>query len=481
MAESAMATPETKVITLKEAKAWLQSRSAGGCRVVRARLSRIGCRGTATYVGCPICSKSIYARDPCPHEISRPKTSYRLKAYLEDGTGELEATAWEATRCFTRMSLEDYVAKQLRDEESEILDRCIGSTWIVRLGRAENHHGYYARIEYAEAVSRKVLFPCKSPRREVPDAESVPSSPVSTISAFGDGSTPCSTGTSTCEGEYRGEKHKSESLDPSRGSFRRGFEAGFVTCTILVSVGMRTDPSPIIGGRAPEIGPGSGLRNGPVPDNRRPGSGNRTRPRLSERELRFPPRKAEPALRNSELAEGPSQAILGVKPVLEEVIEIEGGIGGGCLSRELEEAPELGIGGFMEEPSSAQTTPGGSQATPRGRRDRDDDPVGPDDLVTVANVHRVVSHEMLYSVFPEEMMVGNNSRSFREMAQMSHIRIMTDFQSVPMLEAVAEGHPVYYREDHARRGTPTVERRQVRVHSGVRKVVLCSRGFAEGG
>ncbi|KAL3689886.1 hypothetical protein R1sor_016195 [Riccia sorocarpa] len=113
----------------------------------------------------------------------------------------------------------------------------------------------------------------------------------------------------------------------------------------------------------------------------------------------------------------------------------------------------------MEEPSSAQTTPGGSQATPRGRRGRDDDPVGPDDLVTVANVHRVVSHEMLIVVFPEFVMVGNNRRSFRELARMSHIRIMTDCQSVPMVEAVAEGHPVYYRKDNARRGTPTIERR----------------------
>ncbi|KAL3685127.1 hypothetical protein R1sor_003149 [Riccia sorocarpa] len=90
---------------------------------------------------------------------------------------------------------------------------------------------------------------------------------------------------------------------------------------------------------------------------------------------------------------------------------------------------------------------------------KEDDPVGPDDMVTVANVHRVVSHEMLFEVFPEEVMVGNNRRLFRELARMSHIRIMTDCQSVPMVEAVAEGHYVYYREDNARRGTPTIERR----------------------
>ncbi|KAL3697638.1 hypothetical protein R1sor_011714 [Riccia sorocarpa] len=92
MAESAMASAESKeVITLKEAKIWLQSKSAGGSRVVRVRLSRIGLRGKATYVGCPICTKSIYARDRCVHDISSPKSFYRLKAIQEDDTGELEA------------------------------------------------------------------------------------------------------------------------------------------------------------------------------------------------------------------------------------------------------------------------------------------------------------------------------------------------------------------------------------------------------
>ncbi|KAL3689885.1 hypothetical protein R1sor_016194 [Riccia sorocarpa] len=121
MVESGMATAESKeVITLKETKAWLQSKSAGGSRVVRARLSRIGFRGKATYVGCPMCAKSIHARDRCVHDITSPKSFYRLKAYLEDATGELEATAWEATRCFTGMPLEEYVAKEMREEESEI-------------------------------------------------------------------------------------------------------------------------------------------------------------------------------------------------------------------------------------------------------------------------------------------------------------------------------------------------------------------------
>ncbi|KAL3689626.1 hypothetical protein R1sor_015935 [Riccia sorocarpa] len=118
-----------------------------------------------------------------------------------------------------------------------------------------------------------------------------------------------------------------------------------------------------------------------------------------------------------------------------------------------------------------------SQSTPRVRRGREDDLVGPDEVVTMANVHRVVSHEMLFEVFPDEVMVGNNTRLFRELARMSHIRIMADCQSVPMVEAVAEGHPVYYREDHARRGTPTIEGR-----TGVRpRVSMGGDGPADDG
>ncbi|KAL3683287.1 hypothetical protein R1sor_001309 [Riccia sorocarpa] len=153
---------------------------------------------------------------------------WELKAYFEDGTGELEATAWEATRCFIGMPLDEFVAKEMCDDEAEILERCISRMWILRLGRSKNHRGIYARIEYADVVSRKVLFHGNSPSREQPAAESLPSSPVSTISVFGDVSSPVSTATSTCEGEYGGEKPK-ESGDVSRESFRRGFETCFVT------------------------------------------------------------------------------------------------------------------------------------------------------------------------------------------------------------------------------------------------------------
>ncbi|KAL3701888.1 hypothetical protein R1sor_019910 [Riccia sorocarpa] len=150
---------------------------------------------------------------------------------------ELEATAWEATRCFTGMSLDRFVAREMRDEESTILDRCIGRTWIFRLSRSENHRGIYARIEYAEPVSRKSLFLNRSPCREEAAAQSLPSSPVSTISAFGDGSSPVSSGTST--GAVDSTRDKSREPDnASREQFRRGFGSGFLSCTILVSIGM---------------------------------------------------------------------------------------------------------------------------------------------------------------------------------------------------------------------------------------------------
>ncbi|KAL3678828.1 hypothetical protein R1sor_021784 [Riccia sorocarpa] len=84
-----------------------------------------------------------------------------------------------------------------------------------------------------------------------------------------------------------------------------------------------------------------------------------------------------------------------------------------------------------------------SQSTSRVRLGREEDPLGPDEVVTLDNVHRVVTHDMIYEVFPDEVLVGNYRRSFREQARMAHIRIMTDCQFVPMIEAVEEGHPVY--------------------------------------
>ncbi|KAL3681630.1 hypothetical protein R1sor_024586 [Riccia sorocarpa] len=159
MAESssrtAVAMAESRMSTLKETKDWLESKSGGGCRVVRARITRFGLRGTATYLGCPICLKSIHNRDRCSHDFSSPKSLYRLRAFLQDDSGELETTAWEATRCFMGMALEQFVAREMRDEESEIFERCIGKMWIIRLSRAENQRGVYARIEYAEAFRRE--------------------------------------------------------------------------------------------------------------------------------------------------------------------------------------------------------------------------------------------------------------------------------------------------------------------------------------
>ncbi|KAL3692984.1 hypothetical protein R1sor_006635 [Riccia sorocarpa] len=230
----AVGMAESRITTLKETKAWLEKKCGGsGCRVVRARITRIGFRQTATYLECPVCLKLIYSRDHCSHDINNPKSLYRWKAFLQHNTGELEATAWEVTRCFTGMSLDEFVASEMRDEEVEILERCIGRMWILKLSRAENQRGVYARIEYAEVVSKKVLFRGSSPCREATVTKSLPSSPVRTISAFGDGSSLVSTGSSTCNLESRGDCSKG-AVDVTRKQFRRGFETGFVTCTMLV-------------------------------------------------------------------------------------------------------------------------------------------------------------------------------------------------------------------------------------------------------
>ncbi|KAL3696517.1 hypothetical protein R1sor_010593 [Riccia sorocarpa] len=237
MAFDSTAMASTGMSSVREAKAaLLGSDRRPAAVVVRARISRFGFRGTTTYLGCPICSRSIHSRDRCGHEMSIPKSFYRLEAYLEDDTAELEATAWEATCCFTGMSLDRFVPREMRDEESTILARCIGRTWIFRLSRSENHRGIYARIEYAEPVSRKSLFLDRSPCREEVAAQSLPSSPVSTISAFGDGSSPVSSGTSTGVVDSRRDKGR-EPDNASREQFRRGFGSGFLSCTILVWFG----------------------------------------------------------------------------------------------------------------------------------------------------------------------------------------------------------------------------------------------------
>ncbi|KAL3698106.1 hypothetical protein R1sor_012182 [Riccia sorocarpa] len=227
---------ESRMTTRKETKDWLESKSGGGCRVVRARITRFGLRGTATYLGCPICLKSKHSRDRCSHDFSSPKSLYRLRAFLHDDSGELEATAWEATRCFTGMALEQFVAREMRDEESEILERCIGKMWIIRLSRAENQRGVYARMEYAEAVSRKVLFRGSSPCREGTVAEALPSSPVSTISTFGDGSSPVSTGTSTCNLESKGDS-RGGAVEIWVGERREGVGARVEIKKFIVAMG----------------------------------------------------------------------------------------------------------------------------------------------------------------------------------------------------------------------------------------------------
>ncbi|KAL3698107.1 hypothetical protein R1sor_012183 [Riccia sorocarpa] len=52
---------------------------------------------------------------------------------------------------------------------------------------------------------------------------------------------------------------------------------------------------------------------------------------------------------------------------------------------------------MAEEPIATQTA---SQTTPRRRgKDPGEGLLGPDDLVTIGNVHRLVAHEMIYTVF----------------------------------------------------------------------------------
>ncbi|KAL3700759.1 hypothetical protein R1sor_018781 [Riccia sorocarpa] len=111
------------------------------------------------------------------------------------------------------------------------------------------------------------------------------------------------------------------------------------------------------------------------------------------------------------------------------------------------------------EPIVTQAPPIVTQSTPR-RRGLGEGPLEPDELVTIANVHRLVTHEMIWEVFPERVAVGRNRdgtpnmKEFKSEARRSHIRVMKDCTSAAMKAAVEEGFPIYYADEYSRRGTP---------------------------
>ncbi|KAL3679258.1 hypothetical protein R1sor_022214 [Riccia sorocarpa] len=84
-----------------------------------------------------------------------------------------------------------------------------------------------------------------------------------------------------------------------------------------------------------------------------------------------------------------------------------------------------------------------TQSTPRCRaRDLAEGPLGPDDLITIGNVGRLVTQEMIYNVYPEITVVGGNPRLFKLVARRSHIRVMKDCTFGAMIAAVPEGFPI---------------------------------------
>ncbi|KAL3686108.1 hypothetical protein R1sor_004130 [Riccia sorocarpa] len=160
---------------------------------VKGRIERFGHHGTAMYAGCPTCTKSIHSSQPCGHRYTRARNFYRLKIFLTDETlEELEATAWEATRYFTGMSAEDFEPIQLRGEHTEILKRCIGWQWILQISRVQTNRdrGPYAKVERAEPVSKKELFPLEKElvEKEESELEVKASTPDRQLAAFGEGS-----------------------------------------------------------------------------------------------------------------------------------------------------------------------------------------------------------------------------------------------------------------------------------------------------
>ncbi|KAL3686477.1 hypothetical protein R1sor_009051 [Riccia sorocarpa] len=94
--------------------------------------------------------------------------------------------------------------------------------------------------------------------------------------------------------------------------------------------------------------------------------------------------------------------------------------------------------------------------TPRVRRQRDqsDEPLGPDEVISVHNVHPLVTHYMIYMVFPEEVLINGVRRDFKEEARRARIWMMIDCTSDAMVDVVAEGYPVYMQADYENKGLP---------------------------
>ncbi|KAL3702401.1 hypothetical protein R1sor_020423 [Riccia sorocarpa] len=85
---------------------------------------------------------------------------------------------------------------------------------------------------------------------------------------------------------------------------------------------------------------------------------------------------------------------------------------------------------MTDEPIATQTP---IQTTPRLRPKKlAEGPLGPDD------VHRIVTHDMIYCVFPEFVTVGRH-KEFKSEACRSHIRVMKDCTSVAMIDVLEEG------------------------------------------
>ncbi|KAL3701887.1 hypothetical protein R1sor_019909 [Riccia sorocarpa] len=109
---------------------------------------------------------------------------------------------------------------------------------------------------------------------------------------------------------------------------------------------------------------------------------------------------------------------------------------------------------MADAPSPSKATQ--PQPTPRVRRrgDQSDEPVGPDEVINVHNVHHLVTHDMIMSVFPAEVVINGNRRDFKEDARRGRIQMMIDCTSDVMVEAVSEGYPVYMRADFEKKGLP---------------------------
>ncbi|KAL2651272.1 hypothetical protein R1flu_019400 [Riccia fluitans] len=121
-------------------------------------------------------------------QIKEVKPALSMEGDIDE-LGEMNMTVCEATKHFTELTLEEFVAEETRGESEDILERLHGRQWILYLGKIISNRRPYVWVEHVVADSKKELFPDVPVPKILPKvvvAVETPSTPPRLIPAFSD-------------------------------------------------------------------------------------------------------------------------------------------------------------------------------------------------------------------------------------------------------------------------------------------------------